>query len=113
MLPLPSPSDNRQLLRPMMARRIQTMDSVRALPRMRGLAAKPGVATCIQAGRAGKGLPLVRCDCIQLQQIVLNVIMNGVEAMTDASKGSREGARDLLISTVADISNGVLVAVRD
>jgi signal transduction histidine kinase len=56
-----------------------------------------------------KGLPLIRGDRIQLQQIVLNLIMNSVEAMSEASKGSR----DLLISTAEDISNGVLVAVRD
>jgi C4-dicarboxylate-specific signal transduction histidine kinase len=54
-----------------------------------------------------KGLPLIRGDRIQLQQVVLNLIMNAVEAMNDASKG----ARDLLISTAED--NGVLVAVRD
>ena len=35
--------------------------------------------------------------------------MNAVEAMSEAGKGSR----DLLISTVEDKSNGVLVAVRD
>jgi PAS domain S-box-containing protein len=56
-----------------------------------------------------KNLPLIRGDRIQLQQIVLNLIMNAIEAMSDASKGSR----DLLISTAEDISNGVLVTVRD
>ena len=56
-----------------------------------------------------KRLPLIRGDRIQLQQIVLNLIMNSVEAMSDVSKGSRH----LLISTAEDTSNGVLVAVRD
>jgi PAS domain S-box-containing protein len=56
-----------------------------------------------------KRLPLIRGDRIELQQIVLNLIMNAVEAMSEASNGSR----DLLISTAEDILNGVLVAVRD
>jgi PAS domain S-box-containing protein len=56
-----------------------------------------------------KGLSLIRGDRIQLQQIVLNLIMNAVEAMSEASKEPR----DLLISTAEDVSNGVLVVVRD
>jgi signal transduction histidine kinase len=60
-----------------------------------------------------KGLPFTRGDRIQLQQVILNLIMNAIEALSDASNGSREGSRDLLISTADDASNGVLVAVRD
>jgi PAS domain S-box-containing protein len=56
-----------------------------------------------------KGLPLIRGDRIQLQQIILNLIINAVEAMSDAG----EGPRELLISTAEDGLNGVRVAVRD
>jgi signal transduction histidine kinase len=56
-----------------------------------------------------KGLPAIRGDRIQLQQIVLNLIMNAIEAMGEVSEGSRE----LLIGTSAHAPDGVLVAVRD
>jgi signal transduction histidine kinase len=54
-------------------------------------------------------LPAIRGDRIQLQQVVLNLIMNAVEAMSEVSKESR----DLLISSREDTSDGVLVAVQD
>jgi signal transduction histidine kinase len=56
-----------------------------------------------------KSLPLIRGHRTELQQVILNLIVNAVEAMSDVNKGSRH----LLISTVEDTSNGVLVAVRD
>jgi C4-dicarboxylate-specific signal transduction histidine kinase len=54
-------------------------------------------------------LPLVRGDRIQLQQVMLNLIVNAVEAMS--AHGA--GARDLLISSAKTKSGGVLVAVQD
>jgi len=55
------------------------------------------------------GLPLVAGDRIQLQQVMLNLILNAVEAMS----GPSETLRELLIRTELDGSGGVLVAVQD
>jgi C4-dicarboxylate-specific signal transduction histidine kinase len=46
---------------------------------------------------------------VQLQQVILNLIINAVEAMS----GMREEARELPICTEKEESNGALVAVRD
>jgi PAS domain S-box-containing protein len=56
-----------------------------------------------------KDLPLIRGDRVQLQQVLLNLIVNAIEA----TSGAREGLRGLLISTQKDASNAVLVALRD
>jgi PAS domain S-box-containing protein len=56
-----------------------------------------------------EGLPLIQADRVQLQQVILNLIMNALEAMSGAS----DGARELLISTGRDTSNGVHVSLRD
>jgi signal transduction histidine kinase len=56
-----------------------------------------------------EGLPLIQGDRVQVQQVILNLIINAVEAMSAVSEGTRE----LLISTGKDASGGVLVAVRD
>jgi signal transduction histidine kinase len=47
-------------------------------------------------------------DCVQLQQVLLNLILNAAEAMGSVE----EGARELLIVTEAD-QTGARVAVRD
>jgi len=44
-----------------------------------------------------------------VQQVVLNLILSAVEALSSVN----EGARELLISTEQSRTNGVLVAVRD
>ena len=51
----------------------------------------------------------VEGDRVQLQQVVLNLILNAVEAMNSVE----EGARELSIRTEQDQTGGVLVAVRD
>ncbi len=56
----------------------------------------------------GDGLPLVPGDRVQLQQVILNLIMNAAEAMSETSNQ----LRDLLISTHIE-PDGVLVEVRD
>jgi C4-dicarboxylate-specific signal transduction histidine kinase len=57
----------------------------------------------------GQGLPLIEGDRVQLQQVVLNLIVNAVQAMGAVA----EGARDLLITTAQAEPDGVLVAVKD
>jgi PAS domain S-box-containing protein len=58
--------------------------------------------------RLADGLLPVQGDRVQLQQVILNLILNAVEAMDSIEAG----ARDLLISTEQD-HTGVRVAVRD
>ena len=57
----------------------------------------------------GDDLPLVPGDRVELQQVILNLILNAIEAMSATSEGSRE----LLITTGKNESDDVLVAVRD
>jgi C4-dicarboxylate-specific signal transduction histidine kinase len=72
----------------------------------RGEAVKNGAS--VQTA-LGEGLPLVEGDRIQLQQVVLNLIVNAVQAMCAVAEGSRE----LFITTRQAEPNGVLVAVKD
>jgi PAS domain S-box-containing protein len=59
--------------------------------------------------RLGDRLPLVRGDRVQLQQVVTNLIVNAVDAMSDVSDRPRE----LTIVSNGDDSNNVVVEVRD
>jgi two-component system, LuxR family, sensor kinase FixL len=54
-------------------------------------------------------LPSVRGDRVQLQQVILNLIINGMEAIAK----SKQGERELTVSSGKDESNNLIVAVRD
>jgi len=72
----------------------------------RGEAVKNGVSVQMQVA---EGLPLIRGDRIQLQQVILNLILNAVEAMSSVDGAPRE----LSIGTQGRGGDEVLVAVRD
>jgi C4-dicarboxylate-specific signal transduction histidine kinase len=65
-----------------------------------------GVSAKVQLA---KGLPHILGDRVQLQQVILNLIMNAVEALSGVSKESRA----LLISTSSAETDGVLVTISD
>jgi PAS domain S-box-containing protein len=56
-----------------------------------------------------ESLPLVQGDRVQLQQVILNLVINAVEAMA----GVVEGPKNLLVSTSKAGGEAILVAVRD
>jgi PAS domain S-box-containing protein len=55
------------------------------------------------------GLPRIWGDHVQLQQVILNLIMNAIEAMSEV----RGGSRSLITSTSLDPRGDVIVTVRD
>ena len=54
-------------------------------------------------------VPIILADRIQLQQVILNLMMNAIEAMS----GVEKNARELLVRSATDGSQGVLVSVQD
>jgi C4-dicarboxylate-specific signal transduction histidine kinase len=73
---------------------------------IRGEAMKHG--TSVQTQLAD-GLQFVEGDRVELQQVLLNLVINAIEAMSDVS----DGVRELLVSTGNADGDYVLVAVRD
>jgi PAS domain S-box-containing protein len=69
----------------------------------------------LQAGRVilkqdlGEDLPMVNGDRIQLQQVILNLLRNGADAMS----GIDDRPRVLVITTQRDGDDGVRLSVRD
>ena len=94
----------------------------KAPPRMEGLAINDAILEIIaltrsEAAKQGvtlrtqlaEGLPSIQGDRVQLQQVVLNLILNAIEAMSQTS----DGARDLLVSSAPDGPDCVQISVRD
>jgi signal transduction histidine kinase len=62
----------------------------------------------LQTDLAGD-LPLARGDRVQLQQVILNLIINAIEAMGSIP----EGSRDLIVKSARNDTYSVLVSVQD
>ncbi|WP_198651629.1 ATP-binding sensor histidine kinase [Dyella sp. C11] len=56
-----------------------------------------------------KHLPPAHGDRVQLQQVILNLVINAIEAMA----GVEVGIRQLSVTTTSDASNSILVALTD
>jgi PAS domain S-box-containing protein len=77
----------------------EVLGFVRAEARRRGIVVETELA---------ENLPEVRGDKIQLQQVLLNLLMNGMESMTDVV-----GTRRLSVGTCLHENNTVAIAVAD
>src|SRR6267142_1068531 len=89
--------------------RKDVFDINEAIPEVVGLTRSETIKNSVSVQtQLTEGLPRIQGDKVQLQQVILNLIINAVEAMSSVGEGSRQ----LLISSGKDVS-GVLVAVRD
>jgi signal transduction histidine kinase len=77
-----------------------------AITLTRGEAINNGVSIQMQPA---EGLPSFRADRVQVQQVIVNLIVNAIQAMS----GAGDGRRELQISAKADEAEGVRVEVRD
>jgi PAS domain S-box-containing protein len=90
--------------------RSDPFDLNRALEEVIGLAQSMITESGVSVrSRLASGMAPVHGDRVQLQQVVLNLILNAVEAMSSVEVEERQ----LLIITEQSEANGTLVAVRD
>jgi PAS domain S-box-containing protein len=82
----------------------KTVLEVTALTRGEVLKSRVKVRTQLE-----EGLPPVEADRVQLQQVLLNLIINAIEAM----RGVAEGSRELMITTARNDSGSIMVSLRD
>ena len=92
---------------PSKKQRVEINGAIRdALELTHGEVAKSRVSVLTQFAEPS---PTVQADRVLLKQVILNLIINAIEAMSSMPEGSRE----LLICTEKAESNSALVAVRD
>jgi signal transduction histidine kinase len=90
--------------------RKEVVDLNAAILEVTALTRSEAVKTGVTMGTQLAGeLPRIRCDRVQLQQVLLNLIVNAIRSMG----GVADGDRKLHISTVNIEPEGVCVAVRD
>jgi PAS domain S-box-containing protein len=87
--------------------RLQINDAIgEVIALTRGEVVKHRVSTRLQLA---ENLPPIEGDRVELQQVLMNLIINAVEAMSEID----DGPRDMIISTGTDDSGGVLISVSD
>jgi C4-dicarboxylate-specific signal transduction histidine kinase len=87
--------------------RVDINEAVREVIELtRGEALKNGVSV---KTNFAKGLPIITGDRVQLEQVVLNLILNALQAMSAVS----EGARQVLITTRQTELNDLYIGVQD
>ena len=87
--------------------RVDINEAVREVIELtRGEALKNGVSV---KTKLAEGLPIITGDRVQLQQVVLNLILNALQAM----EAVNEGARQALITTSQTELNDLYIGVQD
>jgi signal transduction histidine kinase len=90
--------------------RKEVIDLNAAILEVTALTRSEAVKTSVTVGtQLADELPRIRCDRVQLQQVMLNLIVNAIQSMS----GVEDGNSELHISTVSIEPEGVCVAVRD